>query len=123
MSIEPNTIGNRIKKIRELKNFTQEHMAKQLRMSQTGYSKIECGESDVTYSKLQEIAKVLGITTEELVLFDQQKYFNSFNNVKGNNNGSIVINDIADELRGLYQDKIKLLERLLEAKEKELNAK
>ncbi|MDR0802540.1 MAG: helix-turn-helix domain-containing protein, partial [Fluviicola sp.] len=34
-------VGQKIKKLRELKNFTQEYMANRLEMTQPSYSKIE----------------------------------------------------------------------------------
>ena len=90
-------------------------------MTQAGYSKIESGQTDVSYSKIVEIAKVLEVSPEDLIAFDSQKYFNSFNNVKGNNNGSVIIDMNADEIKALYTDKIDLLNRLLKQTEDELN--
>ena len=87
-------------------------------MTQAGYSKIERGESDVAYSKLEEISKVLDVSIEDLMAFDQQKFLNSFNHVKGSNS-HIVINDIKD-VKKLYEDKISLLEKLLKIKEDRL---
>ena len=113
-------ISDNIKKIRELRNFTQDHMANELRMTQAGYSKIETGNTDVTYSKLIEIAEVLNVSVQDLVTFDSQKYFNSFNNVKGNNNGGVIIGSNSDELKKLYEDKIILLSKLLQKTESEL---
>jgi len=43
-------IGQKIKKLRELKNLTQEYMAEQLGMkNQSSYSKLESGETDIPY--------------------------------------------------------------------------
>ena len=103
-----------------MRNFTQDHMANELRMTQAGYSKIETGNTDVTYSKLIEIAEVLNVSVQDLVTFDSQKYFNSFNNVKGNNNGGVIIGSNSDELKKLYEDKIILLNKLLQKTESEL---
>jgi transcriptional regulator with XRE-family HTH domain len=113
-----NTIGMRIKNIRELRGYPQKYVADKLKMTQAGYSKIERGESDVAYSKLEEISKVLEVSIEDLMAFDQQKFLNSFNNVKGSNS-NIVINDIKD-VKKLYEDKILLLEKLLKIKEDRL---
>jgi transcriptional regulator with XRE-family HTH domain len=116
-----NTIGIKIKNIRELKNYTQEHMAKELQMTQAGYSKIERGETDIAYSKIEEIAKVLGVTTEGLIAFDQQKFFYNQNNITGDNNG-ITIVEISKEVKKLYEDKIGLLEKMLHMKEQQLSS-
>lgn len=114
-------IGNKIKNIRELRNYTQDHMAEKLGITQAGYSKIERGETDVAFSKLEEIASILEVSISDLVSFDGQKYFNSFNNVKGSNNGSVIINDTPSDVKKLYEDKIALLEKLLLKTETELN--
>ncbi len=116
------TVEEKIRGIRELKNFTQEYMAEKLGMTQAGYSKIESGGTKLTYSKIEEISKVLGVQIEELLAFDSQKYFNSFNNVKGNNNGSVTIKVEDGDVKTLYEDKIKLLEKLLNITEKELKS-
>lgn len=114
------TVEDKIKNIRELKNLTQAYMAERLGMTQAGYSKIESGATKVTYSKLLEISEILEVNIEDLLAFDSQKYFNSFNNVKGNNNGSVTIKLQDEDIKRLYEDKIRLLEKLLEKTEEEL---
>lgn len=115
------SIKNKIKSIRELKNYTQEYMADQLGVTQAGYSKIEKGKTILSYVKLVEIARILEVSVEDVISFDSERYFNNVNNVRGNNNGSIQINsDNSTALRGLYEDKIKLLEKLLLKTEEEL---
>ncbi|MEP6805618.1 helix-turn-helix transcriptional regulator [Flavobacterium sp. FlaQc-47] len=116
------SIKNKIKSIRELKNYTQEYMADQLGVTQAGYSKIEKGKTILSYIKLVEIARILEVSVEDVISFDSQRYFNSFNKVRGNNNGSIQINsDNTATLKALYEDKIKLLEKLLNKTEEELS--
>ena len=117
-----NAIEEKIRNMRELKNFTQEYMAEQLGITQAGYSKIESGNTKLTYNKIEEISKVLGVQTEELLAFDSQKYFNSFNNVKGSNNGSVTIQVEDGDIKSLYEDKIRLLEKLLFNTERELQS-
>jgi len=56
----------RIKVFRTFKGWTQEKMAEKLGMSVIGYGNIERGDTDATLSKLEEIAKVLGIELHEL---------------------------------------------------------
>lgn len=116
------SIKNNIKSIRELKNYTQEYMADQLGVTQAGYSKIEKGKTVLSYVKLVEIARILEVSVEDILSFDSQKYFNNFNKVIGNNNGSILINteENSKTLKLLYEDKIRLLEKLLEKTEAEL---
>ncbi|OXA76467.1 DNA-binding transcriptional regulator, XRE-family HTH domain [Flavobacterium aquidurense] len=117
------SIKSKIKSIRELKNYTQEYMADQLGVTQAGYSKIEKGKTILSYIKLVEIARILEVSVEDIISFDSERYFSSINTVKGNsNNGSILINpDNSVALKELYEDKIKLLEKLLSKTEEELN--
>lgn len=113
------SIGNKIKKLRELRNYTQEHMAEQLGMSPTGYGKIERDEVDLTYSRLEQIAKLLGVKVEDIISFDEKFIFNFHGNQNtGYGNSTFYIN-FPEKLQQLYEDKIKLLEdkiKLLEEK-------
>ncbi|PXY45829.1 helix-turn-helix transcriptional regulator [Flavobacterium hydrophilum] len=115
------TIKNKIKNIRELKNYTQEYMAEKLGVTQAGYSKIEKGKTSLSYEKLVEIGKILDVSVEDIISFDYDRYFNSFNKISGNNNGSILINtENTSTIKELYEDKIQLLEKLLNRTEIEL---
>jgi transcriptional regulator with XRE-family HTH domain len=66
------TIGMKIKKLRELRNYTQEHMAKKLNMSANGYGKIERDETDISYSRMQQIADILEVSIPEIINFDDK---------------------------------------------------
>ncbi len=55
------SVGTKIRKLRELQDLTQESVAAQLGMSQTNYGKIERGETDITYSNLKKIAECLNL--------------------------------------------------------------
>jgi transcriptional regulator with XRE-family HTH domain len=63
MDLRTMHIGQKIKKLRELKNLTQTHLAQELGVTQSAYSKIEIGESEVTYSKLEKNLKCFGYET------------------------------------------------------------
>ncbi|MFD1602615.1 helix-turn-helix transcriptional regulator [Flavobacterium artemisiae] len=118
----PATIKNKIKSIRELKNYTQEYMAERLGVTQAGYSKIEKGKTSLSYDKLVEIGRILDVSVEDIISFDYHRYFNNFNKITANNNGSISINtDNTSALKELYEDKIGLLEKLLNRTENELH--
>ncbi|WP_289662262.1 helix-turn-helix transcriptional regulator [Flavobacterium panacagri] len=119
------TIKNKIRNIRELKNYTQEYMADKLGVTQAGYSKIEKGKTSLSYEKLVEIGRILDVSVEDIISFEYDKYFSNFNKItgnnNGNNNGNISINsDNSSVLRELYEDKIQLLEKLLNRTENEL---
>ena len=82
-------IGHKIKKLRELKNLTQEHMANSIGITQGAYSRMELGETEITYSKLEKISEELGMKPEDVIAFNESVVFNVMNNQTGN---GLVIN-------------------------------
>jgi transcriptional regulator with XRE-family HTH domain len=72
-------LSEQLKTIRKLRNFTQETVAEKLGISTYSYAKIERGETDVKYSRLQQIAKIMGIELEELFSMDDKKVLNLIN--------------------------------------------
>jgi transcriptional regulator with XRE-family HTH domain len=97
-----------IKKFRELKNLTRDHLAAQLEMSLSGYSKLERGEVELTVAKLFKLAEILDVNVAQILNFDASKIFNITNNS--------VLNgvDIANQniYNDVYKDKyISILEQ------------
>ncbi|MCC7050249.1 MAG: helix-turn-helix transcriptional regulator, partial [Bacteroidia bacterium] len=70
-------LGIKIKKIREIKNISQDYMAKHLGLSQAAYSGIESGKTKLSEQKLQTIAGVLKVEPEVIKNFNEQVVFNS----------------------------------------------
>jgi transcriptional regulator with XRE-family HTH domain len=101
-------LGQKIKKLRELKNLTQEHMANSIGISQGAYSRMELGETEITYSKLEKISNELGMKPEEVIAFNDSLVFNVMNNQTGN---GLVINNnqISENEKHLYEQQIELL--------------
>lgn len=87
------SIGSNIKKLRELKNYTQSYMSEQLEMSLSGYSKIERDETEISLRRLQQIAAVLETDYRTILEFDEGKIFNitQHQNAEGVQNGYTVI--------------------------------
>lgn len=124
-------IGYKIKKLRELKGFSQENMADELKISVTGYGKIERDEVNVNLERLASIAQILGMNIEDILAFNEQVVFNNYsekvsqqyaNQVKQ----QIGIYNIPVEMEHLYKTNIKLLEennRLLQEKIQTLEKK
>jgi transcriptional regulator with XRE-family HTH domain len=97
----------KLKQLRELKNFTQEHVAQQLGLTTRAYSKIESGETQLTINRLNEISKILGVDPIEAMGFDHQNIFNNCTQ-----EGNIGINNISipDKLIEQYEGRIRHLE-------------
>lgn len=78
-------IGKKLRKIRELKGFSQEYIAKALATSQRNYSRIEQNEVEITFSKLEKISKVLEVTPQQILGFNEQMIFQNCTNAFGFN--------------------------------------
>lgn len=77
-------VGLKIKKLRELRNFSQEFMANSLGLSQTGYGKIERDLTDLSINRLQQIAKVLDVDYKQILEFDEKNIFKLAHNNTAN---------------------------------------
>lgn len=110
------TLGEKIKKVRELKGFTQEHLASKLNMSIAGYSKIERDETDVPFSRLEQIADVYSLRVEDILQLDNEKYVYNIQNNTISKNSHLQVNNhhsngsINPKERDLYEKTISLME-------------
>lgn len=59
-------LGRRIRKMRELYDYSQEYVAAALGMSVSGYSRIERDEVRITLDKLLIICRVLNVTLADI---------------------------------------------------------
>lgn len=106
-------IGTKIKKLRELKNLTQEHMANVIGVTQGAYSRMELGETEITYKRLETIAGVLGMKPEDVITFNESMVFNVLHNQTGN--GLIIQNGyVSSEERELFHQQIETLKNEVE---------
>ncbi len=89
------TIGDKIKFWKQFRDYTQADMAEKLNISITAYAKIEQNKTDVNYSRLEQIAKVLDISMADLVsVNDKPSYYLNQNSQNGTYGGMIVTNQI-----------------------------
>jgi transcriptional regulator with XRE-family HTH domain len=111
MEIQALYLGKKIKKIRELKNISLPHLASEIGISTSEYEKMELGEAEVTYTKLNQIAEVFGMTTDEIISYNEQMVFNVMHNQTGN--GFVVNKGINEGEKKLYEDQINTLKEEL----------
>lgn len=104
-------VGQKIRKLRELKNLTQEYMADRLEMSQSNYSKIETGETDISYGKLEKVAEVLELRPEDIITFNEHMVFNIMHNQTVNGVHGSNFYHIPEEIKSLYEDQINSLKK------------
>lgn len=66
-------VGRNIKHLRELRGIKQDTVAIQLDLSQSAYSKIESGATQITLQRLTQIANVLNVRPEDILTFDANR--------------------------------------------------
>jgi transcriptional regulator with XRE-family HTH domain len=75
-----NSVGKKIKKLRELRNYTQSYMAIELDITQQGYSKIE-KEGRLTVDQLDRIASILNVDSAYILNFDEEQLLKDVNSL------------------------------------------
>ena len=111
------SVGKTIKNIRELRNYTQAYVAEQLGISVSGYGKIERDETDITLSRLKQIAQILDTQMEQILDFNPGHIFNQYNNKLANGivQNQQIISDtfIHQKLENIQKEVRELREKLL----------
>ena len=122
------SVNEKIRKIREAKDWSQEQMAEKLDMSLNGYAKIERGESKIYLDKLEQIAQVFDIDVIELmqpdgrnICFQIESPLGSVYQGGGETQLLIEIERLKLALSHA-NDKEGLLNKLLEQKDSEIKA-
>ena len=122
------SVNDKIRKIREAKDWSQEQMAEKLNMSLNGYAKIECGETKLYLDKLEQIAQVFDFDVVELmqsdgknICFQIESPLGSVYQGGGETQMLIEIERLKLELSH-SREKEDLLNRLLEQKDSEIKA-
>ncbi|MFK5969054.1 MAG: helix-turn-helix transcriptional regulator [Candidatus Marithrix sp.] len=121
-------INEKIRFIREINGWSQNEMASKLNMSTSGYSSIERGETNIQYSRLEQIAKILDLKLSELTDLDDRNFqiylacdgSNNYGNYDGihnyGNNASINPSDQQVELK----HKLEIAQLKIEQQQKEI---
>lgn len=107
-------IGHNIKKLREIRGYSQEYVANKVDLSQKGLSRIENGEVSPTYDMMLAICSTLEITIQELLNFNEAIIFN---NIATSQTGGEYIaynNTNIKEVKELYEKLLQEKERTIE---------
>lgn len=62
-----NSVGTRIREVREQQRRRQSEVAQLIGLSVPAYSKLESGITDINMSRLRQLAEVFGVTADSLV--------------------------------------------------------
>lgn len=103
------TIGYRIRKIRESKDYSQDNMGMELGITAGAYAKIERGETDPSATRLLKIAEILGVHVA--VFFPDTPFVNKVEDPSLNTYSNLAKTDI-DQLNGLIHQLNREVEKL-----------
>ena len=119
-------VNEKIRTIRETRNWSQEDMAEKMNMSKNGYAKIERGETKLNLHKLEQIANIFNIDVLELIKNDDKNVLFFMNDHNTNYYGSNenLASEI-DRLKLTISHKDELLKQrdlVIEQKDSEISA-
>lgn len=104
------TLGEKLKKARISKNFTQEYLADLLQVSQKTYSNFENDKSKPDFQQVESIAQALQTSVLDFLSGDNI----TINNTNGDNSGFIYQNQLPEKLIEQYEERIKELKEQVE---------
>lgn len=103
--------GEKIRMIREIRNYSQEHMADRLGIKQNSYSKIENNQTKLTTEMLQKIADALGVSPMDIM--NQQPAIINLQSNQGTQHAIGYIETFVSTQKELF-------DKLIESKESEI---
>ncbi len=112
-------IGENIRAIRQLKGVKQEVLAKKLGIAQQNVSKMEKKEK-VSQKKLEEAAKVLGVTVETIKKFNEKAIIN--NNLAFGDDNQVNHFNPVQEIISYFKDELSKKDTKIEELQERLNA-
>jgi transcriptional regulator with XRE-family HTH domain len=118
-------LGEKIRKIRILKGYSQEYMATQLAISKTAYSDLEKEKTKLSMERIADIATVFGMEVQDVLTFDEKQVFNNTftESSKGFFNVKKYITESFEHERTLYKEQIVALKEEVQYLRKKLDEK
>ena len=93
-------VHEKIRFMRQSKNWSQDEMAEKLAMSVNGYAKIEQGKTDASFSKLEQIAEIFDMDIVELLTLGEKNviFLMGDNSIGNNSINMLQVTDVSKEL-------------------------
>lgn len=128
--------NQKIRALREIKQWSQEEMAEKLHMSLNGYAKIERGETKLTLDKLEQIANLFNMDALEFMHNANKGVYFMMNDTVDNNTVYYGIQEtqtieleklkleiqVKENMIAYKEELIKAKDQLLEQKQNEINS-
>jgi transcriptional regulator with XRE-family HTH domain len=111
-------VGEKLRRLREIKGMRQESVAHELGMTPNGYGKIERGESSITLERLEQISRVLNMSPLDILRFDEKTVYH-IQHMNSSAPQGVVNNYAANEIeRSMLLEQIKTLNELIATQSK-----
>jgi transcriptional regulator with XRE-family HTH domain len=107
-------LGENIRKIRELKGFSQQNLADEINVDQKTISRIEKGELSPKFETLVAISKALSVSLSQLLSFNESMIFNNYNQYQQGGNYNAYINTEIEKVEDLYKQLLKQKDEMIE---------
>ena len=102
-------IGHKIKRIREIKGFSQSEVADKLHITQRAYSDVENNKTKLDLERLEKLADFFEMKPPDILTFDEKQMFNNCSSSE-NNYLTLNIKESFENERNSYQKQIKHME-------------
>ena len=113
-------IGNKLRKLRMEKGYSQEYLAEVLAVSQKTYSNMENDKSSISIDTLKKIAEEYKIDMLELLSDDKVIIQNNSSRENSTFQGGIIINHLSEELLNQMKERIEELKQSILDKNKQI---
>ena len=100
-------LGENVRKIRELKGFSQQNLADEIKVDQKTISRIEKGELSPKFETLVSISKALSISLSQLLAFNENMVFNNYSQHQQGGQFVAYNNTEIDKVEELYKQLLK----------------
>lgn len=100
-------LGENIRKIRELKGFTQQNLADEIGVDQKTISRIEKGDLSPKFEMIVKITKSLSVNLSQLLSFNENIVFNSYTQYQQGGHFVAYNNTEIEKVESLYKQLLK----------------
>jgi transcriptional regulator with XRE-family HTH domain len=102
-------VGNKLKKLRQAKNMSQEEIADYLNISQSAYARMERGESASWATHFNKICDLFQIKPENLVSKQEREFKDS----EKESDSVEIVNQLSEKIIEQYEARIKELKKII----------
>ena len=107
-------LGENVRKIRELKGFSQQNLADEIKVDQKTISRIEKGDLSPKFETLVAISKALAVSLSQLLSFNENLIFNNYNQYQQGGQFVAYNNNEIEKVENLYKQLLKEKDEVIE---------